>query len=61
MVLAPSNCCTENIGISAIVVAELKLRDVQRQIFGADSGRDRFPALQICPEEDRANHEESQI
>jgi hypothetical protein len=27
---------TENIGIVAVVVAELKLRDVQRHIFGAD-------------------------
>ena len=27
---------SEHIGIAAVVVAELKLRDVQRQIFGAD-------------------------
>jgi hypothetical protein len=30
------NCRPENISILAIVVAELKLGDVQRHIFGAD-------------------------
>src|SRR6185437_6992743 len=33
---APRYCRSENIGIAAIVIPELKLRDVQRQIFAAD-------------------------
>jgi hypothetical protein len=36
MTLAATNCRSENIGIAPVVVPELKLRDVQRHIFGAD-------------------------
>jgi len=36
MTLAASNLRSENVRILAIVVAELKFRDVQRHIFGAD-------------------------
>jgi hypothetical protein len=36
MISAPLNNRAENIRIGAVVVAELKLRDVERQIFGAD-------------------------
>jgi hypothetical protein len=34
--LAPLNRCFENLRIVAVVISELKFRDVQRQIFGAD-------------------------
>src|ERR1700731_4465941 len=33
---ASRNCCSKNVRVLAIVIAELKLRDVKRQIFGAD-------------------------
>ena len=36
MTLATINCRSENVGVEPIVVAELKLRDVERHIFGAD-------------------------
>src|SRR5689334_13389836 len=36
MALAPLNRRSENVGIEPIVVSELKLRDVERQIFLAD-------------------------
>jgi hypothetical protein len=35
MISASRNSCTEDVRILAIIVAELKLRDVQRHIFGA--------------------------
>ena len=35
-VLTSLNRCSENVAIEAVVVSELKLRDVQRQIFLAD-------------------------
>jgi hypothetical protein len=34
-VLTSTYCCAENVGIEPIVVAELKLGNVQRHIFGA--------------------------
>lgn len=49
--LATANRRTENIGIAAIIVAELKLRDIERQIFAADlvvAAHD--PAFQDRPE-----------
>jgi hypothetical protein len=33
--LTSAYCRAENIGIKAVVIAELKLRDVQRHVFGA--------------------------
>jgi hypothetical protein len=36
MTLATAYCRSENVGIEPIVISELKLRDVQRHIFGAD-------------------------
>lgn len=48
--LAPPNCFSENIRVHAVVVAELKLRDVQREILGADFvERSDHPALNQAP------------
>ncbi len=33
---ASRDCRSENVRVHAVIVAELKLRDVQRQIFAAD-------------------------
>ena len=33
---APTNRCSKNICVHAVVIAELELRDVQREIFAAD-------------------------
>ena len=49
--LAPANRRSENVGVETVVIAELKLGDVQRQIFGADfvEGADHA-ALEDRPE-----------
>ena len=36
MSLTPRNSCAEDIGVHPVVIAELKFRDVERHIFGAD-------------------------
>ena len=36
MILTPADCLPENIRVLAVVVAELKLRDVQRKVLVAD-------------------------
>ncbi len=49
--LAPRNRGAENIGVETVVISELKFRDVQRHIFGADlveTAND--PALEDAPE-----------
>src|SRR3984893_8241014 len=33
--LTSSDCCTEDVGIIPVVIAELKFRDVERHVFGA--------------------------
>jgi hypothetical protein len=34
--LASLDCRSENVAVEAVIVPELKLRDVQRHVFGAD-------------------------
>jgi hypothetical protein len=34
MSLAVSNCCSENVAVLAIVVAELQFRNVEQQVLG---------------------------
>lgn len=34
--LTAADCCSKNIFVGAVVIPELKFRDVKRQIFGAD-------------------------
>jgi hypothetical protein len=49
--LAPFNCCSENIIVEPIVVSELKLSDVQRQIFRGDFvERANYATLEDRPE-----------
>src|ERR1700731_754162 len=49
--LTPLNCRSEDVRVFAIVVAELKLRDVQRQILAADLvERTDHTALEDRPE-----------
>src|SRR5947209_836197 len=36
MILASRNCRSEDVRVSAIVVAELKFRNVERHVFAAD-------------------------
>ncbi len=60
---AAANGCAEDVGVAAVVISELKLRDVQRHIFGADLvERADNAALEDRPETlnrvgvDRADH-----
>ena len=50
-ILTAIDCCSKNVFVLPVVVAELKLRDIQRQVLGADlvEGADHA-ALEDRPE-----------
>jgi hypothetical protein len=49
--LDPLNCSPKNVRVLAVIVAELKLRNIERHIFGADLvERANDPAFEDRPE-----------